>query len=341
MRDDHGMRNKISNLSGHVGSLSQRRAAGSIVMCVIVAGIFEALSRGFFSANEIAGILTITASLGIIAAGVTFLMMAGEFDLSVGAMFSIVPLVMGELMQKDSLNIWIAFLVAMMIPLVIGTVHGVLVTIVRIPSFIVTLGTYFLLTGVSFIVSGGYSVIDTSHPLLFVVLGDNLSRAGLNSSIFWLIGIVVVLTVVQNRTAFGNHAISAGAPKGAARALGVRVGRIKTVAFVICAMLAGFAGVVSFAVVGSAAPGAGSTDQLLAIVAAVLGGTSLFGVTGSIPGAMIGAVILGELETGLVLVGAPGTAYEAMIGVILIIALIVNIKVAGLGQWIMRLRSES
>jgi simple sugar transport system permease protein len=111
---------------------------------------------------------------------------------------------------------------------------------------------------------------------------------------------------------------------------------VKTMNFCICALLAGFAGVTSFANVGSAAPGSGATNNLLAIVAAVLGGTSLFGIEGSIVGTMFGAIILGVLETGLVLVGAPGTLYEAMIGAILIVAVLLSVRLKSLGAVLAR-----
>ena len=185
-------------------------------------------------------------------------------------------------------------------------------------------------------VTGGYPVEWTSRTSVFSVLGGSFGASGFAAPVLWMVGFTVVLSLVLNFTRFGNWSFAAGGRSGVGRALGVPIKRVKTMNFCICALLAGFAGCTTFANVGSAAPGSGSTNNLLAIVAAVLGGTSLFGIEGSIIGTMFGAVILGVLETGLVLVGAPGDLYEAMIGAILIVAVLVNVRLNQLGRLLAR-----
>lgn len=315
----------------------QARAFGAIAAIVILALIFQGMSGDFFTASELAGIFTVAAPLGITGAGVALLMISGEFDLSVGSMFAMVPIIMGELVQSEGFNIWLAFLLAMLLPVLFGLLHGLITTRTGIPSFITTLGSYFLLDGAAFVVTGGDPVVNTNHNSLFALLGASFGSSGFSAPLLWMLGFTVLLALILNFTAFGNWTFAAGGRAGVGRALGVPVRRVKTVNFCICALLAGFAGCCVFANVGSAAPGSGSTNNLLAIVAAVLGGTSLFGIEGSIVGTMFGAVILGELDTGLVLVGAPGDLYEAMIGAILIVAVLVNVRLNRLGAVLARL----
>ena len=313
------------------------RPFGAIATVVIVGAVFQLMSGNFLTADEVAGIFTVAAPLGITGAGVALLMMSGEFDLSVGSMFSITPIVMGELMISDGWSVWTAFLVAMLLPLLFGLIHGVLTTRAGIPSFITTLGSYFLLDGAAFIITGGYPVEYTGSSSLMSWLGAPIGSSGFAVTVFWMVGITMVLAAVVGWTRFGNWSLAAGGRRGVGRALGVPTARVKTINFCVCAMLAGFAGVISFANVGSTAPGNGANNNLLAIVAAVLGGTSLFGIEGSIIGTMFGAVMLGVLETGLVIVGAPGTMYESMIGVILIIAVLVNVRLGHLGNRLARI----
>ena len=314
----------------------QARAFGAIVAIVVLGAIFQGMSGQFLTGSELAGIFTVAAPLGITGAGVALLMISGEFDLSVGSMFAMTPIIMGELMTKAAWNPWGAFLVSLLLPLAFGFLHGVITTKTSIPSFITTLGSYFLLDGAAFVVTGGYPVEWTSRTSVFSVLGGSFGASGFAAPVLWMVGFTVVLSLVLNFTRFGNWSFAAGGRSGVGRALGVPIKRVKTMNFCICALLAGFAGCTTFANVGSAAPGSGSTNNLLAIVAAVLGGTSLFGIEGSIIGTMFGAVILGVLETGLVLVGAPGDLYEAMIGAILIVAVLVNVRLNQLGRLLAR-----
>ncbi len=334
-----GSRSALQARWKRLAKLSSRillaRSFGAIATVIITGAVFQVMSGNFLTADEIAGLFVVAAPLGITGVGVALLMMSGEFDLSVGSMFSITPIVMGELMAAGW-NIWLAFIVAMLLPLCFGVLHGAITTLAGIPSFITTLGSYFLLDGVAFIITGGYPVEYTGHSHLMSWLGAPIGSSGFAVTVFWMVGLTAVVAVLVAWTRFGNWSLAAGGRRGVGRALGVPTARVKTVNFCICAMLAGFAGIVSFANVGSAAPGSGANNNLLAIVAAVLGGTSLFGIEGSIVGTMFGAVMLGVLETGLVLVGAPGTMYEAMIGVILIVAVLANVRFGHLGTRLAR-----
>jgi simple sugar transport system permease protein len=325
---------------GIASRLLQARAFGALAVIIVLGIIFQIMSGVFISTDEISGIFVVASSLAIMGIGVSFLMISGEFDLSVGSMFAITPIVMGLLMTNDNWPTLPAFFVAMLIPLAFGLIHGTITTRFGIPSFITTLGSYFLLDGVAYIATGGQPVLFTGHNEFFSLIGGPVGFAGLTAPVFWMLGLTLLLSAVLNLTAFGNWSFAAGGRAGIGRSLGVPTARVKTVNFCMCALLAGFAGCTSFANVGSMAPGSGSTLNLMAIVAAVLGGTSLFGIEGSIVGTMFGAIIIGELETGLVLVGAPGELYEAMIGGILVVAVLVNLRLKGIGAALERLTAR-
>lgn len=311
------------------------RPFGAIAAIVILGTVFEIMSGSFLTSGEIAGVFTVAAPLGVTGVGVALLMISGEFDLSVGSMFAITPIVMGELLSAKW-NIWGAFFVALLVPLCFGLLHGLITTRTGIPSFITTLGSYFLLDGAAYVITGGFPVEFFGHSVLMSILGGEFGSSGFATPVLWMVGFTAVLALALSFTRFGNWSFAAGGRSGIGRALGVPIARVKTANFCICALLAGMAGCMSYANVGSAAPGSGSDYNLLAIVAAVLGGTSLFGIEGSIVGTMFGAIILGILETGLVLVGAPGNLYEAMIGAILIAAVLLNVRLKGLGAVLAR-----
>ena len=336
VREEEELLKRHVRYAAVLSRLLQARPFGAIAAIIVLGVVFQSMSGAFLTSGEMAGIFTVAAPLGITGVGVALLMISGEFDLSVGSMFAITPIVMGELMTKDGWSPWAAFFVAMLLPLTFGLLYGVITTRTGIPSFITTLGGYFLLDGAAFVITGGYPVEFVSHPPLFTVLGGNFGSSGFSAPVLWMVGFTALLSLLLNFTRFGNWTFAAGGRSGTGRALGVPVARVKTTNFCICALLAGFAGVTSFANVGSAAPGNGATNNLLAIVAAVLGGTSLFGIEGSIVGTMFGAIILGVLETGLVLVGAPGTLYEAMIGAILIVAVLLSVRLKSLGAVLAR-----
>jgi simple sugar transport system permease protein len=174
--------------------------------------------------------------------------------------------------------------------------------------------------------TGGQQVEFFGNSRLFSLLGGEIGNSPFYAPILWMLLIAAVFWFVLERTRYGNWTFAAGGRAGVARAVGVPVASVKIRNFVIAATLAGFAGCTEFGYLGSVASGQGTQMELYAIVVSVLGGTSLFGVTGTILGTVIGALILGTLETGLVLIGAPASFYTSLIGLILIVAVIVNVR---------------
>lgn len=301
---------------------------GVIAALAILIAVFSALAPTTFpTLAELGNILTVAAEWGIVAVGVTLLMIAGEFDLSVGSVFALSPLLMAFLSTNDHVNIWLAWVLSLLPAIGIGWLNGWITTHFGIPSFITTLGMLMWWKGVVLVATGGSPIADFTPTSLTTALGGQLGQTGLPASAIWFFAAVIIVGVILARSRFGNWVYASGGNPQAALAMGVPVRAVKTVAFIVAAFLAGFAGDIEFARLSAASPTAGSNLELTAIVVAVLGGTSLFGGVGTILGTMLGALMIGMLDSGLILIGAPSYWYTSFVGLILIIAVIINLAI--------------
>ena len=309
---------------------------GALIFLVILVVIFQSVSGRFLAVGQLSGVFMLAAGVGAIGAAVALLMISGEFDLSVGATYALVPIVMGELVNAEHWNSLLALIGALLCAAVIGLANGLATTKLKIPSFIVTLASLYVLMAITLIITNGLPVSVFRSSTVDSILGGAIGGSSITAPILWTCGFVVVLWFLHARTRYGNWCRAAGAPGSVGRALGVPVARVKIINFVICSTVAGFSGCAVFAQLGSVDSSFGTDYNLLAIIAAVLGGTSLFGVEGSVIGAFIGAVTLGSLETGLLLVNAPSSWYDGLIGLLLVIAVLVNDKTSILGGRVVR-----
>ena len=286
------------------------------------------MSSHLFSRQEVNGLTSLAASIGIVAIGVTFLMISGEFDLSVGAVFGLSAVVFGKLVADAGFDPWLALLAVVSLAGGIGCVNGLVTTRFGIPSFITTLAALLVVQGIDLVVSGDNTILFFGHSPVVSALGGTIPHTTVGNRVIWFVGLTAALWFVLERTPYGNWVAAAGGRAGVARAMGVPTKRVKLINFAVCSICAALAGVMQFASYGAASAQDGQDYELLAIVAAVIGGTSLFGVTGTIIGTFIGALILGLLQTGLILVGVPGSWYEPLIGAILVVAVIVNVRLS-------------
>lgn len=298
---------------------------------VIVLGIaFQASSDGkFFTEDQLAAATGFASGVGLVALGVAILMISGEFDLSVSQTYALAPVIMGVLATRSGISLVPAMLIALLIIAIIGLINGLLVVVGRIPSFIATLGMLFVLTTASLeLARTNPPEITEFESSLLAVLGGQVPQMPFAAPFIWFLGIGAVLALVIAHTQYGNWTRAAGDRGGAAaRAMGVPVARVKVTNFTLCAVLAGFAGCLEFANFRRAEVNAGENYNLLAIVAAVIGGTSLFGVRGTLIGTILGGIMLGALNSGLVLTGIDQQYYTGIIGLILLVAAIVNWRV--------------
>ncbi len=298
---------------------------GAVVGIAVFFVIFSFLSSRFASVDNLLNTLTMAAELGIIAVGVCMLMISGEFDLSVGAVFAVVPMVFA-IMVNHRVNEYLALLTGLSIAAGIGLINGFVTLRTGIPSFITTLGMMMFWRGILLAVTGGFPIILARRIRMLDYLGGRVI-GGLRYSAIWFVFLTFIFWFVLERTRYGNWTFATGGNLGAAKALGVPSERVKITNFMISSLLAGFAGLTTFARFKIVDPTLGQELELEAIASAVMGGTLLTGGYGSILGALIGATMISMVRNGLVLAGAPAYWYRAFIGIILIVAAVINAKI--------------
>jgi simple sugar transport system permease protein len=305
---------------------------GVLIAGLIIAAAFSYRSREFFTPASAGSILASAVQFGVVGLGVTVLMIAGEFDISVASVYSLCPLVMASLWISHGFNVLVALGLALLLAVAIGVVNGLATLVLGIPSFIITLATALFWAGVSLNLTGGYPISFFGRSAVMDWLGAaEFGKGHISVSIFWLLAIAIILSLVLRMTATGNWVFASGGDGRAARAMGVPVGAVKLACFVLSSLLAAFTGIIQFGSFGSATPTQGSDLALTAIVVAVVGGASLLGGRGSIMGALLAALVLGMSYTGLVLSGVSTTWFQSFVGFLLLFAVIINLRTAGLG----------
>ncbi|MFC0081238.1 ABC transporter permease [Aciditerrimonas ferrireducens] len=310
------------------------RMIAVIAVIVAVLAVLTGTSGGkLLSATNLGGALDASSEVGFIAIGVTMLMIGGEFDLSVGQVFVVGGLAFAGL--DKHIGFLPAIIVTLLLAGAIGLINGIITVVFGIPSFITTLGTYYAIAGFILLITGA-SPVSYLPPLphVFSVFSAHVGGLGFRWEVVWWIGLAALAAWILHRTSFGNHVFAAGGNPEAARGTGVRVGFTKIVLFVACSALSAFSGIVLFCHLGSMEVTAGSGLQLQAIAAAVIGGTALFGGVGTIFGGVLGSFFLGVLTVGLVLSGASTQYYELFVGIVLIGAVIAQVKTVGASRFV-------
>jgi len=316
---------KKSRAGGNFLQILRIREFGAIVGIAIFFVIFSVISDRFVTIDNLTTTFTMASELGIIAIGVTMLMISGEFDLSVGAAFAVGPMIFA-IMINNGVNEFLAIAVALALGAGIGFANGVITIRTGIPSFITTLGMMMFWRGILLAVTGGFPIMLQRNIPLLKYLGGRVA-GGLRYSALWFIVLAFVFWIILERTRYGNWNFATGGNIGASKALGIPTTRVKLVNFMVCSALAVFAGLTTFARFKIVDPTLGQEMELEAIASAVMGGTLLTGGYGSIFGAFIGALMISMVRNGLVLAGAPAYWYRAFIGVILIIAAVINARI--------------
>jgi simple sugar transport system permease protein len=295
---------------------------GPLVLLIAELVVFYAINPQFLSALNISNTLAFSVELGLVALGMTLLMTSGEFDLSVGSVFGLTPVLMWTLFNSGSVPLALAFVAALALAALIGFVNGLFVTRLKIPSFLVTLGMLLVARGTALFITDGFPQRTWNAGdqwLAQVLVGDfYIGTFRIYMSLFWFILVAVVLGYTLTQTKFGNWIQASGGNANAARARGVKVDRTKVALFMLCAMLSAFAGIISSIRTSAANPNSGTGYELEVIAMVVIGGTALTGGRGTIIGTVIGIFILRVMRNGIVMVGVPGLAYNIFIGAIIL-----------------------
>jgi simple sugar transport system permease protein len=304
----------------------------ALISFLLLFVFFAIAADNFLTGFAQANILTFASITGIVVVGVAMLMIAGEFDLSVGSTFAVASYVFALSMNAGVPPV-LAMVLALAICAVLGLINGLIVTRTGIPSFITTLGTMLAYRGIARALGGGnFAQYLGDRNLLFGVLNGAIEPvnqlfnppSNFRVSIIWFLVIAVIVALVLRRSPFGNWVYAVGGNPGAALSQGVSVKRVKMICFLLTALLAGVAGVLQFSHRLSVDPLRGEGMELVAVAACVIGGIRLTGGYGTIVGACIGVLMLQMLEQGLVLMQVPVQIFRAVAGLILLIAVIVN-----------------
>jgi simple sugar transport system permease protein len=291
------------------------------VLLVVEIAAFSSRSPAFLSAGNISNLLAFTPELGMITLGMTLLMTAGEFDLSVGSVFGFAPIVMWTLYNTHIAPLEVGFLIALLFAVIVGLANGWFVTYLKIPSFLVTLGMLLVVRGTALYVTNGFPqrTWTADSPLMKIVVGEfPIGDLYIYASLLWFILFAIILGYVLTESKAGNWIQAAGGNPDAARARGVRVTYTKIALFILTAVLSAYAGITSSIRVSAANPNSGTQYELEVIAMVVIGGTALTGGRGTIIGTVLGVLILRTMRNGIVLIGVPGLAYNIFIGGIIL-----------------------
>lgn len=319
--------------SSHVGAFFRRREAGVLFGFLVLFGLI-AVSRPdiFFDWDSMSGITSRMfrqiAPYAIIGIGMTYLIIGGEFDLSVGSMYAVGGISFAMFLVEYRLTVPVALLLVLLVGVVVGVTNGVIVTKAGVPSLIATIGMLSILRGVAYYLTPAGSRQTPDLALLDVFGGQTtVAGLGLHHQMFWAIGLVLVFGVLLQRTRFGYHVYATGDDQEAAEMTGIDTDRVKIINFVLTATLAAFAGVISISYFGSMFGSAGIGFELLIIAAVVIGGTNLFGGEGTLTGMFLGSLVIGVIPILLVLNGLSVEIQEFLTGVVIILAVLLDILI--------------
>jgi simple sugar transport system permease protein len=303
---------------------------GSVVVITIATALYFAISTDHFATSgNFKTLLPYFAPVAILAAGEVFLMINGEIDLSIGAVYLFAPF-MFHVAHNHGVPLYAALAVAILACMVVGLINGIFTAIVGINSFITTLGMLLGLEGLTLIISHAQPVdtpgTDVAHTTTFA----NIFGAGTYSQLLWALAIVIVLQVVLSLTRWGIYTVAVGGNRHGSGEAGIRVRLVLIRNFILCSSCAAFVGIIEAVRTSSVQPDPSGANEVLfdGISAAVIGGTLLAGGSGTVVGALIGALFLGVLRDGLIIKGVNADYLSFYLGIAIIVAMAANTYVA-------------
>ena len=316
------------------------RIGGLFAAVIVVAGVFLLINPHFANLNLAVSILRTMSSVAIMAMGLTLVIVVGEIDLSFGAMYGLAANVLAVMWVVHGVPVYVAIPLTLVIAALVGSFNGFLATSWKIPSFIVTLGSYNLLYGLSLWVSNSgtfnpnYPPSGTDLPQgqldFFIGLTASFGKYQLSAEVFWMLGIALVVGFLLHRSLFGFRLMAIGGNTEAARLARLPVRRYKISAFIVCSILAGMAGILDFSFIQTSQPDIGLSQTFPVFAAVIIGGASLNGGKGTIIGTIGGALLLAELQLGLALLSPGPHVQQIFLGAVTIVAVGLDLFLAKL-----------
>jgi len=291
-----------------------------LVVAIIGVSIWStSLSPFFLTRINLLDLITPYVFIGLMALGLTFVVIAGEIDISVTAILAVSVVSFAQLLDHG-LNVWIAALVGLVVAAALGLVNGALVALVNLPSLAVTLGTLAAFQGLAFVVLSGEGVAE--FPQGYLNIGGGYIHNELPVALVVLVAATLVLGTVLHATRFGRYLFTIGNNREAARLSGVPATRVRVTIFVISGLMAGIAGIAYVGFFGSARADAAQGSLLDVVTAVVLGGVNIFGGAGSMLGVFLALILVAVLRNGMQLANLGGDTQNIVIGVLLLASIV-------------------
>lgn len=289
----------------------------TIILLAVMILFFSVFTDSFLAVRNAINILRQVAVLSILSVGMTYVIISGGMDLTVGSMLGLTGVICARLLTGAGLSPAPAILITLMLSCAFGIVTGLLIVTLKVPAIVITLGMMTVARGLAFIISGGLPIYDIPEGVVY--LGQGYVGI-IPVPVIMMIVIILAANFVLNSSYIGRYVYAIGGNEEAARLAGVAVDKIKIGLYAASGFLAGIAGVILMARVSSGAPASGTGMEMDVVTAVVIGGVSINGGKGKISGAFIGALIIGVLSNGLIIMNI-GEYYQQVVkGVVLILA---------------------
>jgi len=315
------------------GVLHRYPAVSPAVVLVIAVIVFGILNDRFLAPANLSLITQQVAVVGTLAVAQTLIILTAGIDLSVGAVMVLASMVMAQTATQNGVPAFLALLIGILVAVAAGLFNGLLVTKLRLPPFIVTLGTLNIFVALTLLYSAGSTVRGSDMPALLPSTGQTFDLFGgrVSFGVIIMLALYIVVAFILGKTAWGRHVYAVGDDKEAARLAGISVNRVLVSVYIAAGAILAVGAWIQIGRSNAASPNAGADLNLDSITAVVIGGTSLFGGRGTIWGTLLGALIVGVFRNGLSLAGLDVLYQTLAVGILIIVAV-------GVDQWIRKVR---
>lgn len=295
----------------------------TVIALIILMAVITIINSNFLTANNLLNLLLQVTSNALIAFGMTFVILTGGIDLSVGSILALSSALTAGLLGSG-MPVTLAIFISLILGCILGMMNGLLISYGKLAPFIVTLATMTIFRGATLVYTNGNPITKgLSDTFLFQFLGQGYI-VGIPFPVIIMFIVFIVLYVLLHKTAFGKSVYAIGGNEKAAYISGVKLNKVKIIIYSISGMMASISGLIITSRLSSAQPTAGASYEMDAIAAVVLGGTSLSGGKGRILGTLIGALIIGVLNNGLNIIGVSAFWQQVVKGVVILIAVLID-----------------
>jgi ribose transport system permease protein len=298
-------------------SIIKFKEANILIALIVLCLFFYFLNHVFFTSANLQIISRWMTNFALLGIGETLVIITGGIDLSLGSMVAFTNMLVAFLMVDVGLPIWLSIIIVLVVSCLIGLFHGIFVTKLRVPAFIITLGTLMWARGLASYIKRGWIISGLPESFFFIGQGEIF---GIPFQFLVLIVIALIIAFILRFTALGRYIFAVGGNIEAARLSGVHIDKVRIFCYISSSFIAGVTGIIIASRLSEGNPATGGSWELWAIAAAVIGGTSLFGGKGTILGTVIGASIMGVVVNGMVLIRVSSYLQDVVLGIILIIA---------------------